>query len=112
MAIDYFGHTTLPIRDAQRLIDRARREQPAWFIHLLYLYDAGPLGPFGAEIAQGFGIAARSRFMASVVDKERTAGLPQALEELYRRFGTARLIITWGLDQIHAPLAAHPGDEY
>ncbi|MDD3445069.1 MAG: hypothetical protein PHS60_06640 [Zavarzinia sp.] len=100
MAIDYFGHCALPPDHARRLIDDLRRREPVLFRIVLHLYDARPLGPFGAEIARDFGIEARSKFMASVFDKGRLAEAELGLDLIYDTFPPGDLVITWGHDSI------------
>lgn len=104
MSIDYFGHSTRDVADAQRLIVRVRSEHPEWFDVVLLLYDARPMDRFGLETARDFGIEAKSRFMLSVNDKERFSEcLDDALDYLYRLFGADTLVITHGLDTIRPP---------
>ncbi|MCF4165070.1 hypothetical protein L2U69_05405 [Zavarzinia compransoris] len=103
MTISYFGHSALPRRQTQDLIDALRRRNGDLFVTRFHLHDATPLGPFGAEIARDFGIEARSRFMIAVTDKERLDGLDDALDRIYRAFGAGRLIISWELDRVRPP---------
>ena len=108
VAIDYTGHCALPAEEAGRRIAFARRAHPEWFGRILALTDAGGLGPFGLEIAAGFGIAARCRFSLFVLDKERLSEVGEAVEFVYRVFGTANLVITWGNDSIRPPERSYP----
>ena len=113
MSIDYFGHSSRALADAQKRVAHIRAAHPEWFDHILLLYDPRPTdGPFAREIAREFGIDAKTRFMLSVNDKERFSDcLREALEYVYEVFGTDSLVITWALDKIHPPLAHHPGLE-
>jgi hypothetical protein len=86
LAIDFTGHCGLDIAGAQRLIE-----------HLRSLKPAGPLGRFGLEIAREFWMEARSRFLMSVIDKERLDEVRDAVEMVYKTFGTRRLVVTWGM---------------
>ncbi len=105
MSIDYFGLTTRDAKDATALIVEARAAHPDWFDDILILYDAKPAdGPFDKETARDFGIAAKSKFMLSVNDKERFSDvLSDALAFLYRQFGTDTLVLTRGFESIHPP---------
>jgi hypothetical protein len=111
MSIDYFGHSTREVEDAQKRIAYARTTHPEWFDTILLLNDAKPPEkPFGREISRDFGVEAKSWFMLSVNDKDRFSEcLAEALEFLYEVFGTNTLTITWGLDMIKPPLKNHPG---
>jgi hypothetical protein len=111
MSIDYFGHSTREVEDAQRRVAYARATHPEWFDSILLLYDAhGPTKPFGPEISRDFGVEAKSWFMLSVNDKDRFSEcLADALEFLYEVFGTDTLTITWGLDMIKLPLKSRRG---
>ncbi len=111
MSIDYFGHSTREVEDAQKRVAYARATHPEWFDSILILCDArGPTKPFGPEISRNFGIEAKCWFMLSVNDKDRYAEcLADALEFLYEVFGTDTLTISWGLDMIKPPLKPHPG---
>jgi hypothetical protein len=111
MSIDYFGHSTREVPDAQKRIAYARTTHPEWFDSTLLLYDATPPGkPFGLETSREFGVEAKSWFMLSVNDKDRyNECLADALEFLYEVFGTDTLTITWGLDMIKPSIKNHPG---
>lgn len=111
MSIDYFGHSTREVADAQNRVAFARASHPEWFSDILILYDAhGPGKPFGPEISREFGVEARSWFMLSVNDKDRFSEcLADALEFLYEIFGTDTLTITWGLDMVKPALKSHRG---
>jgi|SRR6185312_4206251 len=113
MSIDYFGHSSRAPADAQKRIVHIRATHPEWFDTILLLYDAKGPGRFDDETAREFGVEGlQSRFMLSVNDKERFSDcLREALEYVYEVFGTDSLVITWGLDKIHPPLAHHPGVE-
>jgi hypothetical protein len=116
LAIDFTGHCGLDIAGAQRLIEHLRSLKPDWFVKplseaerarltgppswlegVLLLTDAGPLGRFGLEIAREFWMEARSRFLMSVIDKERLDEVRDAVEMVYKTFGTRRLVVTWGM---------------
>jgi hypothetical protein len=111
MSIDYFGHSTREVADAQSRIAHARAAHPEWFDSILLLCDAKPPDkPFGREISRAFGVEAKSWFMLSVNDKDRfDECLADALEFLYEIFGTDTLTITWGLDMIKPALRPHRG---
>ena len=128
MAIDFSGHCRFNIADAQRRIEYLRGLKPDWFVKplsaaerarlagppawlegVLLLTDAAPLGPFGLEIAMEFGIEANSRFLMSVIDKERLDEVREAVEMVYETFGTADLVVTWGNDTIRPPLRQYEG---
>jgi len=113
MSIDYFGHSTRAVEDAQKRIVYARATHPEWFDGILLLYDAKPPSkPFGREISRDFGVEAKSWFMLSVNDKDRFSEcLADALEFLYEIFGTDTLTITWGLDMIKPALKTHPSSD-
>ena len=111
MSIDYFGHSTREVEDAQKRIVYARGTHPEWFGSTLLLHDAyGPNKPLGPEISRDFGVEAKSWFMLSVNDKDRFGEcLADALEFLYEVFGTDTLAITWGVDMIKPPLKSWRG---
>ena len=105
MAIDYFGHCREDAEQAAKRIARARAEHPEWFDVVLLLYDARPFKyRFEAEISREFGIEAKSCFMLSVNDKKRFSDcLDDALDYLYRLFGSGNLVVTHGMDKIRPP---------
>src|ERR1700743_625365 len=105
MSIDYFGHTTRDAKHANMLLAQARAAHPGWFDVVLLLYDARPLDKkFEIETSRDFGIAARSRFMLSVNDKERFGDcLEEALDYLHGLFGRDALVMTHGLDSVRPP---------
>lgn len=109
MSIDYFGHSSRDVADAKRRTDYAHAAHPDWFGDILILYEPhAPRKPFDAQISREFGIEAKSWFMLSVNDKERFSDcLNDALEFLYRLFGTDELVITHGLDSIRPPLGPY-----
>ena len=102
MAIELFGHSALSIRETQHLAASARAAHPEWFCGPLHLSDAGDLGPFGAEIALEFGIAAQSRFGLFVHDKTHLDLLDRAADHPYAPFGDP-LVLTRGMDQPRPP---------
>lgn len=58
MAIDFTGHSALPVVEAQRRIAFLWQRHPETFGDVRHLTDAGGLGPFGHEMAAEFGITA------------------------------------------------------
>jgi hypothetical protein len=131
MAIDYTGHCRFSPAEAQKRIVHLRSLRPDWFKApqrppgligrlfgprewlqgVLLLTDASDPAPFGAEIAAGFGISARSHFLMSVIDKERLDEAREAVELVYEVFGTEDLVITYGNDSVRPPLQSYPGVE-
>lgn len=100
MAIDYAGHCALPVAQARRIADAARRAHPVWFVERFRLTDPRALARFDAEIAREFGIEAQSRFTLFVRDSGMLDGLEEALDYLYDVYGEDQLVLTWGLDSI------------
>jgi hypothetical protein len=107
LAIDFTGHCRLSLRDTQRRIDYLRTERRDWFGVVLALGDAHDPGPLGVDIAADFGIDARCKFVLFVMDKARLEDATDAVEFIYRVFGTDDLIITWGNETIRPPLRAY-----
>jgi hypothetical protein len=93
----------LPRDETERRLAAARRARPDLFSGPLYLAEASDLGPFGAEIAREFGIAAQCRFGLFVHDKSRLDRLGPAADLLLELFGSGRLVITHGMDTIYRP---------
>lgn len=112
MAIDLFGHSALTIPETQKRIVLARAERPEWFDGPLMLADAKKLGPFGAEIAQEFGIDAKCLFGIYLHQKEKSDLITPAAEYLYELFGTANVLITHGMDTVWKPKAQHQGKAF
>jgi|GEM_PF-1532663 len=109
MAIDLFGHSALSRIETPKRIVRARAEHPEWFDGPLMLADAKKLGPFGAEIAQEFGIEAKCQFGLFLHENEKSELITPAAEYLYELFGTDNVVITHGMDTVWKPKAEHPG---
>lgn len=109
MSIDYTGHCAFPKGEAQRRIDYLRRTRPDWYPDMHNLTDAHDLGPFDAEIARAFGIAAQSVFNIFLLNKDWLEQSREAIEFVYEVFGTRKLVVTYGLDSIRAPLRDYPG---
>ena len=107
MAIDYVGHCRLGEAETRKRIAYLRRQRPEWYGVVLELYDATDLGPFGAEIAEEFDIEAQCRFLLHVLDKERLDAVRDAVEFVYRVFGSDNLVVTWANDAIRPPLARY-----
>lgn len=105
MAISYHGHSALEIAETDRLLAELRLALPDETWSAIRLSAARPLPePFGAEIASGFGIAARSRFTFTLIDMERAHNYrPALIAAAYILFGRGRLVITWELDSIVPP---------
>ena len=108
MAIDFTGHCALPQREAQKRIDFLRLQRPDWFGGVLHLTDAHGLGPFGGEIALEFGIEAKCKFNLFLLNTDWLDQCRDAVEYVYRVFGTNDLVITFGNDSIRPPLAPYP----
>jgi hypothetical protein len=110
VSISYFGFCKLPVAEAQRRIAFIRRTRPEWFDVILLLYDARTAdGPFDRELALPFGIDPQSKFMLSINDKERFSEiLRDAIELIYRVFGTDDLVMTREIEQVHPPRQPHP----
>jgi hypothetical protein len=109
MSIGYTGHCAFPIGEAQRRIDHLRRTRPDWYRDMHRLTDADDLGPFGAEIARGFGIEAQCRFNLFLLNKDWLEQSRDAVEFVYEVFGTEALVITYDDDAVRPPLCAYPG---
>jgi hypothetical protein len=107
MSIDFTGHCRLPQRGAQMRIDFLRQRRPDWFGGVLHLTDAHGLGPFGHEIALGFGMDARCLFSLHLLNKDWLDQCRDAVEYVYQVFGTDDLVITYGMDSIRPPLAKY-----
>lgn len=103
MAIDLFGHCAHTIAETQVLIAKARAEHPDWFDGPVLIDDAKPLGPFGAEIAEEFGLKAKCRFGIFLHDKTRSELLTPVARYLYASFGEGKLVITHGMDSVWRP---------
>jgi hypothetical protein len=110
VSISYFGLCKLPVPETQRRIAFIRAAYPEWFDVILLLYDARAAdGPFDRELAREFGIDPRSMFLLAINDKERFSEiLRDALEFIYKVFGTEDLVITHELELLHPPRQAHP----
>jgi hypothetical protein len=108
VSIDYYGHCSLPIVDAQKRIAFLRRKNPQWFGGMLDLTDARQLSSSGVEIARGFGIAAQSGFGLYLLDKAWLAEHHAAVEFVYQVFGTDDLVISYGMDSIRPPIQDYP----
>ncbi len=108
MAIDFSGHCALPRGAAQKRIDFLRLTRPDWFGGVLHLTDPHGLGPFGHEIALEFGIEARCVFNLYLLNTDWLDQCRDAVEYVYRVFGTDDLVITYGMDSIRPPLAKYP----
>ena len=108
MAIDYTGHCAFDNAEAQHRVDYLRRTRPDWYIGMHHLTDAKDLGPFGAEIARGFGIEARCNFSLHLLNKDWLEQSSEAVEFLYEVFGTEKLVVTYGMDSVRAPRRQYP----
>jgi len=108
MSIDFTGHCALPRPEAQDRIDFLRQKRPDWFGGVLHLTDADGLGPFGREIALEFGVEAKCKFSLFLLNKAWLDQCRDAVEYVYRVFGTDDLVITYGMDSIRPPLAKYP----
>jgi len=109
MSIDYTGHCAFPKGGAQRRIDYLRRTRPDWYPDMHNLTDAQDLGRFDAEIAREFGIEALCIFNIFLLNKDWLEESREAVEFVYEVFGTEKLVITYGMDSIRAPLRDYPG---
>jgi len=69
VSIDYYGHCTLPIDEAQKRIAFLRRKNPNWFGGMMDLTDARRLAHGGVEIAREFGITGQCGFGLHLLDK-------------------------------------------
>jgi len=107
MAIDYFGHCACELAETRQRLAYLRRQRPEWYGVVLELHEPSDPGPFGVEIALEFGIAARCRFLMHVLDKQRLAAVGDAVEFVYRVFGTDSLVVTCATDTIRPPLAKY-----
>lgn len=102
MAIDLFGHSALGLAETGRRLETLRGERQDLFAGPLILSEPSGLGPFGAEIAEEFGLPdARCVFGLFVNDKSRTDLIDPAVVLLLDRFGPGRLVVTYGMDVLH-----------
>lgn len=108
MAIGFTGHCALARGAAQKRIDFLRLKRPDWFGGVLHLTDAHGLGPFGHEIALGFGIEAKCVFSLFLLNKNWLDQCRDAVEYVYQVFGTDDLVIIYGMDSIRPALAHYP----
>jgi hypothetical protein len=108
MAISFGAHCRYSKTETQRRIDFMRMAHPEWFGGVLHLTDALDLGPFGHEIACGFGIDAKSRFGLHVLNHDWLDEVREAVEYVYRVFGTDDLVVTFENDSIRPPLRPYP----
>lgn len=108
MSLDYTGLCAFPEGEAQRRIAYLRRTRSDWYPDMHKLTDARPLGRFDAEIARGFGIEAQCIFNIFLLNNGWAPHSPPAIEFVYEVFGTEKLVITYGLDSIRAPLRDYP----
>jgi hypothetical protein len=108
VSIDYYGHCSLPVADAQERIDFLRRRNPDWFGAMMELTNARPLSTSGVTIARGFGIAAKSGFGLYPLDGARGADHNAAIERVYQVFGTDNLVMSYGMDSIRPPEGEYP----
>ena len=103
MSIVYTGHCAYPASEAQQRIDYLRVTRPDWYRDSHLLTDAEGLGPFGAEIARGFGIEAQCRFGLHLLSSEWVAQSEPAVDFIYEVFGAEHLVITYGNDSLRPP---------
>jgi hypothetical protein len=108
VSIDYYGHCSLPIEEAQKRIAFLRRKNPNWFGGMMELTDARNLAPFGHEIAREFGIEGQSGFGLYLLDKAWLEEHHAAVEFVYQVFGTDALVITYGMDAVRPPIDRYP----
>ena len=105
MSISYFGHCACEVAEAQRRTAFIRAARPEWFGPILHLSEATAVETaFERELSRDFGVEARCRFLLSVLDKDRRDCLPEAIDFIYRVFGSEDLVISRELDLIHPPL--------
>jgi hypothetical protein len=109
MSIDYTGHSAFTIEETQARITHLRKARPDWFFDSMKLTDAHGLGRFGLEIAQSFGIEARCCFSLFLLNNDWVAECEPAVEFIYEVFGTAKLVMTYGMDSIRQPGQPYPG---
>jgi hypothetical protein len=81
-----------------------RMRHPEWFGGVFHLTDADGLGPFGLEIAREFGIDANCAFNLHLLNHDWLEQARDAVEYVYRVFGTADLVITFENDSVRRPL--------
>ena len=108
MPVDYYGHCALSVADAQDRIAFLRRTNPDWFGNMMQLTDARQLSPSGVTIARGFGIAAKSGFGLYPLDPARAAEHEDAIELVYRVFGTDDLVMSYGMDSVCPSVDDYP----